>query len=77
MRWSILKWCDRFGNATTKKVCNTLDVSSPIKATINSMIKLIVVSLSHVHIEDTVKDAIDAYMKGIAPLPDDDILPFN
>lgn len=68
---------DRFGNATTKKVCNTLDVSSPIKATINSMIQLIVVSLSHVHIEDTVKDAIDAYMKGIAPLPDDDTLPFN
>lgn len=62
---------DSFGNATTKKVCNTLDVSSPIRATISSLIKLIIVSLSHVHIEDTVKDAIDAYMKGIAPLQDD------
>lgn len=67
---------DRFGNAITKKICNTLDVSSPIRATINSLIKLIVVSLSHVHIEDTVKDAIDAYMKGIASLLDDDTLPF-
>jgi hypothetical protein len=54
-----------------------LDVSSPIQATINSLIKLIIVSLSHVHIEDTVKNAIDEYMKGIAPTPDDDTLPFN
>jgi transcriptional regulator with XRE-family HTH domain len=68
---------DRFGETTTKKVCNTLDVSSPIQATINSLIKLIIVSLSHVHIEDTVKNAIDEYMKGIAPTPDDDTLPFN
>ena len=70
---------DRYGNATTKKVCNTLDVSSPIRATVNSLIKLIIVSLSHVHIEDTVKDAIDAYMNGIVPPSDDDddTLPFN
>jgi len=43
------------------------------------LIKLIIVSLSHVHIEDTVKDAIDAYMNGIVPPSDDDddTLPFN
>jgi hypothetical protein len=66
-----------FGDTITKKLCNTLNVSSPIRATINSLIKQIIVSLSHIHIEDMVKEAIDAYMNGIAPCPDDDALPFN
>lgn len=70
---------DRYGNATTKKVCNTLEVSSPVCATINTLVKSIITSMSRVHIEDDVKDAIDSYMKGIAPVSDDDndALPFN
>lgn len=68
---------DRFGNSTPKKICNSRDVSSPIKAAINSLVMQISWSTSHLHIEDNVKDAITAYMKGAAPLPsDDDDLPF-
>ncbi|MBO4952273.1 MAG: hypothetical protein J6C99_05100 [Lachnospiraceae bacterium] len=68
---------DRYGNATTKKVCNTLEVSSPVCVTINSLIKSIITSMSRVHIEDDVRDAIDSYMNGIVSASDDDILPFN
>ena len=53
---------DKCGNATTKKVCNTLEVSSPVCATINSLIKSIITSMSRVHIEEDVRNAIDSYM---------------
>lgn len=68
---------DRYGNAITKKICNTLEVSSPIKVMVETLIKGIRVSLSRVHIDKTVKDAIDAYMKGFSLLPDNDLLPFD
>lgn len=70
---------DRYGNATTKKVCNTLEASSPLVATIDSMIKAITISISHVHIDDSVRSAIDAYMNGkrFADEGPDEELPFN
>ena len=71
---------DRYGNATAKKVCNTLEVSSPVCATINSLIKSIITSMSRVHIEEDVRDAIDSYMNRIATASDDNddfALPFN
>ena len=55
---------DYYGNATTKKICNTLEANSPLIATINSLVKTIIVSVSHVHIDDSVRSAIDAYMSG-------------
>ena len=71
---------DKCGNATTKKVCNTLEVSSPVCATINSLIKSIITSMSRVHIEEDVRNAIDSYMNGKATASDDNddfALPFN
>ena len=55
---------DDDGDAVTKKICNTLEVSSPLVVTIDSLIKAIIVSISHVHIDDSVRSAIDAYMNG-------------
>ncbi len=70
---------DKYGNAATKKVCNTLEASSPLVATIDSMIKAIKVSISHIHIDDSVRNAIDAYMSGkrFADEESDEELPFN
>lgn len=55
---------DTYGNTITKKICNTLEASSPLVATIDSLIKTIIVSISHFHIDDSVRSAIDAYMNG-------------
>lgn len=70
---------DYYGNATTKKICNTLEVSSPLVVTIDSLIKSIIVSTSHVHIDDSVRSAIDAYMNGriIEDEESNEELPFN
>lgn len=53
---------DAYGDVIAKKICNTLEASSPLVATIDSLIKAIIVSISHVHIDDSVRSAIDAYM---------------
>lgn len=55
---------DAYGNTATKKICDTLEANSPLIATINTLIKTIIVSISHVHIDDSVRNAIDAYMSG-------------
>lgn len=55
---------DSYGNAVAKKICNTLEANSPLIAAINSLVKTIMVSVSHVHIDDSVRSAIDAYMGG-------------
>ena len=53
-----------YGNAIVKRICNTLEANSPLIAVVNSLIKTIIVSVSHVHIDDSVRSAIDAYMSG-------------
>lgn len=53
-----------YGNAIVKRICNTLEANSPLIAVVNSLIKTIIVSVSHVHIDDSVRSAIDAYMNG-------------
>ena len=67
------------GNAITKKICNTLEASSPLVATIDSLIKAIIVSISHVHIDDSVRSAIDAYMNRdkFGDWESNEELPFN
>lgn len=52
---------------------------SKIKPRIDSMIKAIMVSISHVHIDDSVRSAIDAYMNGKRFVDEgsNEELPFN
>lgn len=69
---------DRYGNPSTKKLCNTLEMSPPIIAIVNTLIKSIMSSLNRVHIESGVKDVISAYMNGLDITGnDDEDLPFN
>lgn len=69
---------DSYGNASTKKICNTLEANSPLVATINSLIKTIIVSVSHVHIDNSVRNAIEAYMNGQKTRDNsNEELPFN
>ena len=71
---------DRYGNPSTKKLCNTLEMSPPIIAIVNTLIKSIISSLNRVHIDSGVKDVISAYINGIDITKNDDEdeeLPFN
>lgn len=69
---------DRYGNPSTSKLCNTLEMSPPIIAIVNTLIKSIMSSLNRVHIESGVKDVISAYINGIDITGnDDEELPFN
>lgn len=69
---------DRYGHDHTKKLCNTLEMSSPIVAIVNSLVKNIITSLNRVHIESDVRNVIDAYIKGLDITgSDDDEMPFN
>lgn len=68
----------RYGHDHTKKLCNTLEMSSPIVAIVNSLVKNIITSLNRVHIESDVRNVIDAYIKGLDITgSDDDEMPFN
>lgn len=67
----------QFGHDYTKKLCNTLEMSSPIVGIVNSLVKNIISSLNRVHIDSSVRSVIDAYIKGIDITSDDDEMPFN
>ena len=70
----IVTW--NLWNGTARKLCNVLEVSSPIVSMINTLGKAIIMSMTHVHIDEEVKGAIDSYMKGIKPsVPEN--LPFK
>lgn len=69
---------DRYSNTYTKKLCNTLEMSSPIVTIVNSLVKNIITSLNRVHIESDVRNVIDAYIKGLDIMDsDDEDLPFR
>lgn len=70
----IVTW--NMWNGTARKLCNVLEVSSPIVSMINTLVKAIIMSMTHVHIDEEVKGAIDSYMKGINFSSTDD-LPFK
>ncbi|MCM1096896.1 MAG: hypothetical protein NC427_02400 [Ruminococcus flavefaciens] len=46
-------------------LCNTMEICSPLEVMIDSLLKEIRESVSHVHINDEVKDAIDRYLGDI------------
>lgn len=67
-----------YGHDQVNKICSTLDMSSPINAIVNSLIKNIISSQNRVHIDTGVRSVIDAYLKGIDITgTDDDEMPFN
>ena len=65
-----------FGREVSK-LCNTLEASSPIVATINSLVKAIILSMAHVHIDAGVRSAIEEYMKCSSSETEDSDLPFG
>ena len=46
-------------------LCNTMEICSPLEVMIESLLKEIRESVSHVHINEDVKNAIDQYLEDI------------
>lgn len=69
---------NQYGGSTVQKLCNTLEVSSPNGVVINELVKAVIMSLTRVHIDTGVKNAINEYMNGVAPSSGgNEELPFN
>lgn len=74
---SITWKCEKFyelymraGNGSVSPICNTMDVCSPIMTAVDSLVKEIKLSVTHVHMDDQVKKAIDEYFGVWVSKPD-------
>lgn len=67
---SSIAWkCEKFyelymraGNGVLSPICNTMDVCSPIMTAVDNLVKEIKISVTHVHMDNQVKKAIDEYL---------------
>ncbi len=74
---SIAWKCEKFyelymraGDGLVSPICNTMDVCSPIMTAVDNLVKEVKLSVTHVHMDNQVKKAIDEYLGVRVPKPD-------